>query len=439
MERLRKTLPIYFMPYQHIVDNPLRNVLIVGAGNGGDVAIALAAGAKHIDAVEIDPRIYQIGRQMNPEHAYADPRVTVHIDDGRAFLQKTKNRYDLILFALPDSLVLVSGQSSLRLESYLFTRESMAAAREHLTPGGAFAMYNYYREDWLLDRLARSLEVTYGQRPCVDSMGQIARFSLLMVGRESSNVRCSTVWDPAARSIPDPAGDDHPFPYLRAPSIPQLYLIALGGILIVSLLLIRVVGGPIGQMREYLDLFFMGAAFLLLETKNVVQFALLFGTTWLVNALVFFGILLSVLAAVEVARRIRISHPARLYVALFASLAVAWLVQPESLLSLDAGPRFVAAVLLAFTPIFLANLIFANRFSSVASSTVAFGANLLGSMVGGVLEFSSLIVGYRALLLVVAALYGLALLYNWRSSESRARGGSASAAGHFSEAPTAAG
>jgi hypothetical protein len=439
MERRRKTLPIYFMPYQHIVDNPLRNVLIVGAGNGGDVAIALAAGAKHIDAVEIDPRIYQIGRQMNPEHAYADPRVTVHIDDGRAFLQKTKNRYDLILFALPDSLVLVSGQSSLRLESYLFTRESMAAAREHLTPGGAFAMYNYYREDWLLDRLARSLEVTYGQRPCVDSMGQIARFSLLMVGRESSNVRCSTVWDPAARSIPDPAGDDHPFPYLRAPSIPQLYLIALGGILIVSLLLIRVVGGPIGQMREYLDLFFMGAAFLLLETKNVVQFALLFGTTWLVNALVFFGILLSVLAAVEVARRIRISHPARLYVALFASLAVAWLVQPESLLSLDAGPRFVAAVLLAFTPIFLANLIFANRFSSVASSTVAFGANLLGSMVGGVLEFSSLIVGYRALLLVVAALYGLALLYNWRSSESRARGGSASAAGHFSEAPTAAG
>ena len=43
--------------------------------------------------------------------------------------------------------------------------------------------------------------------------------------------------------------------------------------------------------RRYLDLFFMGAAFLLLETKSIVQFALLFGTTWLVNSLVFAGIL----------------------------------------------------------------------------------------------------------------------------------------------------
>ena len=48
-------------------------------------------------------------------------------------------------------------------------------------------------------------------------------------------------------------------------------------------------------MIRYTDLFCMGAAFLLLETKSVVQFALLFGTTWFVNALVFLGVLLSVL------------------------------------------------------------------------------------------------------------------------------------------------
>jgi predicted membrane-bound spermidine synthase len=113
----KKTEPVYFMPYQRVRHNPLRDVLIVGAGNGGDVAIALASGAKHVDAVEIDPRIYQIGRAANPNHPYQDSRVSVHIDDGRAFLQQTRKRYDLILFALPDSLVLVSGQSSLRLES----------------------------------------------------------------------------------------------------------------------------------------------------------------------------------------------------------------------------------------------------------------------------------------------------------------------------------
>jgi len=172
MARRKQTEPVYFQPYHRVRFNQLRNVLIIGAGNGGDVAIALAAGAKHVDAVEIDPRIYQIGREINPNHPYQDPRVTVHIDDGRAFLQQSRSRYDLILFALPDSLVLVSGQSSLRLESYLFTIEAMRAARSHLTPRGAFGMYNFYREVWLIDRLAGTLQVAYGHAPCVQSVGK---------------------------------------------------------------------------------------------------------------------------------------------------------------------------------------------------------------------------------------------------------------------------
>ena len=79
-------------------------------------------------------------------------------NDGRAYLQQTDKKYDLIIFALPDSLTLVSGQSAVRLESFLFTKEAMEAARDHLNPGGAFSMYNYYREPWLLDRLAGGLQ-----------------------------------------------------------------------------------------------------------------------------------------------------------------------------------------------------------------------------------------------------------------------------------------
>jgi hypothetical protein len=163
-------------------------------------------------------------------------------------------------------------------------------------------------------------------------------------------------------------------------------------------------------MTPYLDLWFMGAAFLLLETKNVVQFALLFGTTWFVNAAVFTGILLSVLAAVEVARRVRLPRPWWLYAALLAALAVTWVVPQAALLDLSPPVRFLAATLVAFTPIFLANLVFAQRFKDVGSSTVAFGANLLGAMVGGMLEYLSLVGGYRWLLLLVAVLYGLAFL-----------------------------
>jgi hypothetical protein len=85
-------------------------------------------------------------------------------------------------------------------------------------------------------------------------------------------------------------------------------------------------------------------------------------------------------------------------------------VPPESLLGLDFLPRFIAAVTLAFAPVFVANLVFADRFRDVGSSTVAFGTNLLGAIVGGVLEYGALVIGYRALLIVAAGLYGLALL-----------------------------
>jgi hypothetical protein len=417
LDQVAYSAPIYFLPYKRIVSNPLDDVLIVGAGNGVDVAVALASNARHVDAIEIDPRIYQLGRQLNPNHPYADPRVTIHIDDGRAFLQRTHRRYDLILFALPDSLTLVTGQSWLRLESYLFTVESIRAAREHLRPDGAFGMYNMYREDWLIDRFAGTVQSVFGYPPCIDSVGTVGRFALLIVGRQPGNVACTTVWKPSPGTIAAPVSDDRPFPYLRDRTIPWLYLVTIALVLAVSALAIRLGAGSLTGTNRYTDLFFMGAAFLLLETKSVVVFALLFGTTWLVNAMVFFGILLAVLAAIEVARRVRVRNPATLYLALCASLAVAWAVEPWRLLALDVPARLTIAIVLTFTPVFLANLIFSGRFRDVSASTIAFGTNLLGAMVGGTIEYLSLVVGYRSLLLVVAALYTLAFLTKREQSQ----------------------
>jgi SAM-dependent methyltransferase len=406
----RATEPLYFTPYERAPNISLRRVLIIGAGTGGDVAIALANGAERVDAVEIDPHLYELGTRLNPDHPYQDPRVHVHVTDGRAFLQRSNDRFDMILFALPDSLTLLSGQSSLRLESYLFTTGSMETAKAHLTPGGIFAMYNFYREAWLVDRLAGTLDQVYGHPPCIDTTGRVGHFAVLTTSDDPAQVHCDTVWHAAVSDVPAPATDDHPFVYLRTPSIPSIYLLTLALILFVSVVAVRVSSGPLRQMRSSLDLFFMGAAFLLLETKNVVQFALLFGTTWFVNALVFGGILVTVLVAIEVARRVRFKDPRFLYAALGVALGIAWLVPPDRLLQLSAGPRFVAGTALAFTPVFIANLVFAERFKKVGSSVVAFGANLLGAMVGGVLEYSALLFGYRALLLVVGGLYALAFV-----------------------------
>ena len=339
-----------FEPYLRAPEDPLTDVLIIGAGSGNDVAVALSQGAAHVDAVEIDPLIYRLGRDLHPDHPYQDPRVSVHIEDGRSFLHDTDRRYDLVLFAIPDSLTVLAGQSSLRLESYLFTEEALREVRTHLKPDGVVSMYHYFLPV-VTDRYADTLDRVFGVAPCLDiSPGAGPRpRTVLTVAMRADDLACDEVWSrPAA--VPEPDTDDHPFPYLAARGIPGFYQVTLLLILLGSALVVRVTAGPFRQMRDYLDLFFMGAAFLLLETTNVVHFALLFGTTWFVNALVFAGILVSVYLAIEVTRRVRFRRPSRLYVALFATLVLAWAVPPDLLLGLDFIPRFGAAVALGFTP-----------------------------------------------------------------------------------------
>jgi hypothetical protein len=414
IEVLREDQPFRYDAYDHDPDNALDDVLIIGSGSGNDVAIALANGADHVDAVEIDPVIQRLGEDRHPDRPYDDPRVDVHIQDGRAFLHDVDRRYDLIVLALPDSHTLIAGQASLRLESYLFTEEAMGEAAEHLRPDGTLAMYHFYTPT-VIDRYAGTLDQVFGHPPCIDERTQVGvRYqTVLTINAQPDGLVCDTPWV-ASGPVPAPDSDDHPFPYLVRRTIPQQYVVSLSLILLASLVVVRLSAGPLRQMSSYLDLFFMGAAFLLLETKNVVQFALLFGTTWFVNALVFAGILLTVLVAVEVAKRVRFRRPARLFVPLFVSLGLAWLAPPDSLLGLSFVPRFATATVLAFAPVFFANLVFAERFRRVGSSTVAFGTNLLGAMVGGVLEYSALVVGYRSLLVVAALLYAAAWAFGRR-------------------------
>ncbi len=404
---MRKQKAFYFYPYRHVTRASLGNVLIIGSGTGNDAAVALSEGARHVDTVEIDPLLVRIGHS-HPNHPYQSPRLTAHVGDGRAYLQDTQERYNLILFALPDSLTALAGQSAIRLESYLLTEQSVTAVRAHLAPGGTFAMYNYYAP-FLEDRYATTIKDVFHRTPCAEVGPPLGgrRLAVLTVRSSVPVPNCASFWRGAPVS---PATDDHPFPYLAGADIPSQYLWMLGAIFLASVLLIRVGGGSFSRMRRYADLAFMGAAFLLLETKNIVQFALLFGTTWLVNSLVFAGVLVAVYLAVETASRVRLPRPPVLYSALIAALALAWVVPQESLVSLPLVARFAAGSALAFAPLFLANLVFAQRFSDVETSGTAFAANLLGAMVGGALEYVALITGYRFLLIVIGVLYGLAFL-----------------------------
>lgn len=406
-------IPLPTQIFRWLPDRTFDNVLVIGAGTGTDVAVALSHGAGHVDAVEIDPVIARIGRDYHPDRPYDDPRVTVHVDDGRAFMRRSADRYDLIVFALTDSLTLVTSAANVRLESFLYTEEAIASARDHLTPDGIFVMYNLYREPWLVAKLQGMAAEAFGSPPilrlrsgadAVIAAGPGIR-SAVAAGALADQVDALPPIDPPA---PKFATDDWPFLYLRGPGIAGYYLVGLVFLLAIAALAIGT-GSRIARLpvrRGFSPHFFvLGIAFLLLETKSIVTFSLLFGTTWSVNALTFFAILVSVLVAIGLTARFKFRRRAPLYAGLFGTLALAWLIPPEQLLIEPPALRYAIASALAFGPIVFANLVFASSFRDTEAADTAFASNLLGAMVGGALEYLALITGYRALLLLVAVLY----------------------------------
>jgi hypothetical protein len=321
--------PFYEQIYQWFPGRTYDEVLIVGAGSGSDVALALARGAEHVDAVEIDPEILRIGIDRHPDRPYDDERVTRIVNDGRAFVAGTDKQYDLIVFALPDSLTLVSSQANLRLESFLFTEESFADVRDHLDGDGIFVLYNYYREPWLIAKLSAMLESSFGHPPLLRTYDQV--MATLAAGPAIAALSDGMppgdgvdVLPAIAGATPVNATDDWPFLYLRTPFVAPYYLAALAMVLLWALAAValgaRVSGTSLRRFSPHI--FVLGVAFLLLETRSLVSFSLLFGTTWLVNALAFFGILVSVLLAILINYRFPIRRAWPYYVGLSASLGV---------------------------------------------------------------------------------------------------------------------
>jgi SAM-dependent methyltransferase len=412
----------YEQIYRWFPDRHFGRVLIVGAGSGTDTALQLSHGVDSIDAVEIDPVIQSIGVRDHPDQPYSDPRVHRYVDDGRAFVRNATGTYDLVIFALPDSLTLVSTSANLRLESFLFTNQAFASVRDHLAPGGIFVLYNFYREPWLVQKMAGMLQTSFGgTAPIVRLYPELGNTAATLADGPGIAALAGVAppgdhIDKLTEATPQPATDDWPFLYLKEPAIAPQYLIALGVVLLWALVLIARGAQRSGtSFRRFSPHFFvLGVAFLLLETRSLVTFSLLFGSTWIVNSLVFFAILASVLAAIGVNARFPIRNARPLYAALFAVLAIGYLAPPDSLLLEPAWLRYVVAGGLTFAPVFVANLVFSRSFRDTRTADMAFASNLLGAMVGGAVEYLALITGYQALLLVVAGLYALAYVFATR-------------------------
>ncbi|MGA2416301.1 MAG: hypothetical protein ABSF59_17740 [Candidatus Sulfotelmatobacter sp.] len=417
----RFAVPYYELPYT-LVPHP-KNVLILGAGTGNDVAGALRHGAEHIDAVEIDPVILEIGRRYHPEHPYDSPRVTTYSDDARSFLKKTKTKYDLVVFAFLDSTALLSSFSSLRLDNYVYTVESFENAKEVLTDQGSLVLSFATGRNFATDRLYATLWAAFGTPPAAYFTGYWVSGVLLVEG-QARHTKLPQLLDLRgelrARAGQNTilATDRWPFLYLTERSIPGTVLIAAGFFVLMTWIVLRKADLMAWKSQPSdLHFFFLGAGFLLLETKAVTQLALLFGGTSLVNSLVIGAFLAAALAANALVAFRRVSVAACYAILLLLLMADFWF--PYSKLNaMSAASRLLLGGGWAALPVFFSGLVFSSSFQRFDCTAEMLGINLFGAVLGGILENAVMIGGSSILKALAIAMYAVSAVALFRSSVS---------------------
>jgi drug/metabolite transporter (DMT)-like permease len=226
------------------------------------------------------------------------------------------------------------------------------------------------------------------------------------------------------------ATDDWPFLYLRKPMIPTL---SLRGMMIMGALALLLIFLFLPRRRKRMNavaepgtnpqdhsrsisrslnaqLFFLGAGFMLVETKAVVTMALLFGSTWVVNSVVFFAVLVMILIANRWTLRFQPKRLWPYYAGLLITLILNTVVPLDFFLGMNRSIQVIGSCLLVFAPILFAGVIFAASFKRTNEPDRAFGINIAGAMVGGLAEYSSMLLGFQYVVLVAILFYILSAI-----------------------------
>ncbi len=411
----------YYLPY--IISRNYDSVLIVGAGAGNDAAAAVKYKARVIDAVEIDPVIADLGKSLHPDKPNLAPNVNLIIDDARSYFKKAKKKYDLIVFSILDSHTALSSLSSLRLDNFVYTTESIKEVYSLLKPKGLVVLsFHEWGHEWIGERLFRVCQEAIGKDIIAAKyrgriyiiFGKNTNYDL--INQRLASLRLERPTEVYSESKIKVTTDDWPFLYAHPNGQPVVYYFALLLIAIIALVLVRVVSKPDSsetQVKFKMDwqMFFLGVSFLLLETTSLTRTALLLGSTWLVNAFVFAGILIMILLANLLVLRFRINKLLISYIFLWGSLVFVYLFPLDVLNLLSFGARGVLGSMIVALPLLFAGIVFAISFAQVRDASFALGSNLLGAVLGGILEALSLSVGIKNLLLLALVSYILSYLF----------------------------
>jgi len=403
---------VYELPFG-FTQRPGRTAVVVGAGTGNDVAAALRRGFQRVVSIDIDPAILEAGFELHPEKPYSDPRAFRINDDARAYFGRDDGeRFDVVCYGLLDSRAIFSSMSSLRLDNFVYTREGLAAAWSRVSEDGVLSVsLSVFAGEGIYQRMLGLMREATGLNPIIVAHGY-DEGATFIAGRHITLAQVRTL-APLAVQMPERIAvkgvptDDWPFLYLRTGGIPWTYVTVFFLIAATAILAVRRVFGASIFSRGRFDaqMFLLGAAFMLLETRAVTQLSLLFGSTWIVNTSVFSGVLVMVLAANAFAARLKTYKRAVWYTLLAVSLLALWALPVHPLFAFPLWARALAAGPLVAVPVFFAGVIFSSELRSRADVVAALGCNLCGAVLGGLLENLSMLVGLRAVVLFALAIY----------------------------------
>lgn len=410
----------YEFPYR--IKKAPENVLILGAGMGNDISAAIKNGAAHIDAVEIDPEIIDLGKKYHPLNPYNNPKVTIITNDARTYTKNTKKKYDLIVFGTLDSHGLFSHMSSIKMENYVYTLESFKEAKKLLKDDGIlYVNTGNFGSPVVMGRLYYVIKEAFGKPPMFFMFNtnitmflngnleqaqkiNFAGSGLSRVNMNDDFVRANT---PQMMTLPM---DDWPHLFLMEKKIPSEYLFALFILFVISAIFVYFYFGKAKNLN--INYFFLGVGFMLLETKSITEMGLVFGATWFVNAVVISSIMLIILVVnLLLLKYEKFDKIYLMYILLAITLAAAYLFPVSKLNITNFYLKFLASVVFISLPICFASFIFGMNFrKSGGNTTIYLAANMLGAVFGGIVEYSSMIYGLKAMYIFAFAMYFIAML-----------------------------
>jgi hypothetical protein len=414
--------------------NP-KSALVVGAGSGNDAAGALRNHLERVVAVEIDPAIIRLGQRFHPEQPYADPRCVVVNDDARSYFATTTEKFDVIAFGLLDSHT-TTAMTNARLDNYVYTVQSLERARKLLNPGGALTISFAPERPFISDRLYTALQQAFGHPPLAilipgnaygggHLMLAIADTPTGITDRLAADPRLRgfvEAWQVPAEKFPGTtllATDDWPYLYLETPTIPRLYFLLaalLVGLFVYGLVRLGATGTITAFGSGGWHFFFLGAGFMLLEVQNISKAAVVLGNTWTVNAVVISGVMVMILLANLIAARFPRLPLVPVYGLLIGSCLGLYALDLSTFAFLPYAAKALVVGLLTSMPMLFSGIVFIRSFAVAARKDAALGANLIGALVGGLLQTVTFATGIKALLLIVAGLYLLAALTTPRAA-----------------------